>query len=224
MINWLKVLLILIKKDLKIEMQSKETIVTLCLFSMVIITVFALTTENNSLINQSFGSGIIWSSVIFAGSIAMVKFFYHEEQNKTLQSLILMPIPSEIILFSKSITFLLFLSISEIIIFLISTVLFNLNIFTFNILLASLIFNIGYSFVGSFFGVIASKSSSREILLTILLIPIIIPLLMFIIAITNDSISNNLDSNFQTWLSVGISFDIIFLILLSYLFGKILEE
>ena len=127
MINWLKVLLILIKKDLKIEMQSKETIVTLCLFSMVIITVFALTTENNSLINQSFGSGIIWSSVIFAGSIAMVKFFYHEEQNKTLQSLILMPIPSEIILFSKSITFLLFLSISEIIIFLISTVLFNLN-------------------------------------------------------------------------------------------------
>ena len=205
-------------------MQSKETIVTLCLFSMVIITVFALTTENNSLINQSFGSGIIWSSVIFAGSIAMVKFFYHEEQNKTLQSLILMPIPSEIILFSKSITFLLFLSISEIIIFLISTVLFNLNIFTFNILLASLIFNIGYSFVGSFFGVIASKSSSREILLTILLIPIIIPLLMFIIAITNDSISNNLESNFQTWLSVGISFDIIFLILLSYLFGKILEE
>jgi len=224
MINWLKVLLILIKKDLKIEMQSKETIVTLCLFSMVIITVFALTTENNSLINQSFGSGIIWSSVIFAGSIAMVKFFYHEEQNKTLQSLILMPIPSEIILFSKSITFLLFLSISEIIIFLISTVLFNLNIFTFNVLLASLIFNIGYSFVGSFFGVIASKSSSREILLTILLIPIIIPLLMFIIAITNDSISNNLESNFQTWLSVGISFDIIFLILLSYLFGKILEE
>ena len=210
MINWLKVLLILIKKDLKIEMQSKETIVTLCLFSMVIITVFALTTENNSLINQSFGSGIIWSSVIFAGSIAMVKFFYHEEQNKTLQSLILMPIPSEIILFSKSITFLLFLSISEIIIFLISTVLFNLNIFTFNILIASLIFNIGYSFVGSFFGVIASKSSSREILLTILLIPIIIPLLMFIIAITNDSISNNLESNFQTWLSVGISFDIIF--------------
>ena len=224
MINWLKVLLILIKKDLKIEMQSKETIVTLCLFSMVIITVFALTTENNSLINQSFGSGIIWSSVIFAGSIAMVKFFYHEEQNKTLQSLILMPIPSEIILFSKSITFLLFLSISEIIIFLISTVLFNLNIFTFNVLLASLIFNIGYSFVGSFFGVIASKSSSREILLTILLIPIIIPLLMFIIAITNDSISNNLESNFQTWLSVGISFDIIFLILLSFLFGKILEE
>ena len=224
MINWLKVLLILIKKDLKIEMQSKETIVTLCLFSLVIITVFALTTENNSLINQSFGSGIIWSSVIFAGSIAMVKFFYHEEQNKTLQSLILMPIPSEIILFSKSITFLLFLSISEIIIFLISTVLFNLNIFTFNILIASLIFNIGYSFVGSFFGVIASKSSSREILLTILLIPIIIPLLMFIIAITNDSISNNLESNFQTWLSVGISFDIIFLILLSFLFGKILEE
>ena len=105
MINWFKILLTLIKKDLKIEIKTKETTVTLCLFAIVIVTVFALTTENNSLINQSFGAGIVWSSVIFAGSIAMVKFFHHEEQNKTLQSLMVMPIPSEIILFSKSITF-----------------------------------------------------------------------------------------------------------------------
>lgn len=139
MINWFKILLTLIKKDLKIEIKTKETTVTLCLFAIVIVTVFALTTENNALINQSFGAGIIWSSVIFAGSIAMVKFFYHEEQNKTLQSLMVMPIPSEIILFSKSITFFIFVSISEIIIFLISSVLFNLNIFSLKLLVASLI-------------------------------------------------------------------------------------
>ena len=224
MANWFKILLILINKDLNIEIKTKETTITICLFALVIITIFALTTENNSLINQSFGAGIIWSSIIFAGSIAMVKFFYHEEQNKTLQSLIVMPIPSELILFSKSIAFFIFITISEIIVFLVSSILFNLNIFTVNILIASLIFNIGYSVVGSFFGVISSKSSSKEILLTMLLIPIIIPLLMFIIAITNDEISNNLSNNFQTWLSVGISFDIIFLTLLSYLFGKIIEE
>ena len=154
----------------------------------------------------------------------MVKFFHHEEQNKTLQSLMVMPIPSEIILFSKSITFFIYVSISEIIIFLISSVLFNLNIFSLKLLAASLIFNIGYSVVGSFFGIIASKSSSKEILLTMLLIPIIIPLLMFIIAITNDALTSNLEDNFQTWLSVGISFDIIFITVMSFLFGKILEE
>ena len=135
-----------------------------------------------------------------------------------------MPIPSEIILFSKSITFFIFVSISEIIIFLISSVLFNLNIFSLRLLVASLIFNIGYSIVGSFFGIIASKSSSKEILLTMLLIPIIIPLLMFIIAITNDALTSDLENNFQTWLSVGISFDIIFITVMSFLFGKILEE
>ena len=103
MLNWLRVLTILIKKDIKIEFQTKETLVTLCLFGLLIITVFSLSTENNSLINQNFGAGILWSSVIFAGSIAMVKFFYHEEQNKTLQSLMVMPVPSELILFSKAI-------------------------------------------------------------------------------------------------------------------------
>ena len=224
MLNWLRVLYLLIKKDIKIELQTKETLVTLCLFGLLIITVFSLSTENNSLINQNFGAGILWSSVIFAGSIAMVKFFYHEEQNKTLQSLLVMPVPSELILFSKSIVFFLFLSISEIVIFLISSVLFNLNIFSLKLIIGSVVFNVGYSVVGSFFGVISSKSSSKEILLTMLLIPIITPILMFIIATTNDVIRSELNSNFQLWLGVGISFDIIFLTLMSYLFGKILEE
>tara|TARA_B100000683_G_C12483222_1_gene552122 strand:+ start:482 stop:1156 length:675 start_codon:yes stop_codon:yes gene_type:complete len=224
MFNWFKVLSILIKKDIKIELQTKETLVTICLFGLLIITVFSLSTENNSLINQNFGAGILWSSVIFAGSIAMVKFFYHEEQNKTLQSLLVMPVPSELILFSKSIVFFLFLSISEIIIFLISSVLFNLNIFSVKLIFGCIVFNIGYSVVGSFFGVISSKSSSKEILLTMLLIPIITPILMFIIATTNDVIRSEIDSNFQTWLGVGISFDIIFLTLMSYLFGKIVDE
>jgi len=224
MLNWLSVLYLLIKKDIKIELQTKETLVTLCLFGLLIITVFSLSTENNSLINQNFGAGILWSSVIFAGSIAMVKFFYHEEQNKTLQSLLVMPVPSELILFSKSIVFFLFLSISEIVIFLISSVLFNLNIFSLKLIIGSVVFNVGYSVVGSFFGVISSKSSSKEILLTMLLIPIITPILMFIIATTNDVIRSELNSNFQLWLGVGISFDIIFLTLMSYLFGKILEE
>ena len=147
MLNWLKVLSILIKKDIKIEFQTKETLITLCLFGLLIITVFSLSTENNSLINQNFGAGILWSSVIFAGSIAMVKFFYHEEQNKTLQSLLVMPVPSELILFSKSIVFFLFLSISEIIIFLISSVLFNLNIFSLKLILGCIVFNVGYSVV-----------------------------------------------------------------------------
>ena len=224
MLNWFRVLYLLIIKDIKIELQTKETLVTICLFGLLIITVFSLSTENNSLINQNFGAGILWSSVIFAGSIAMVKFFYHEEQNKTLQSLLVMPVPSELILFSKSIVFFLFLSISEIVIFLISSVLFNLNIFSLKLIIGSVVFNVGYSVVGSFFGVISSKSSSKEILLTMLLIPIITPILMFIIATTNDVIRSELNSNFQLWLGVGISFDIIFLTLMSYLFGKILEE
>ncbi len=224
MLNWFRVLYLLIKKDIKIELQTKETLVTICLFGLLIITVFSLSAENNSLINQNFGAGILWSSVIFAGSIAMVKFFYHEEQNKTLQSLLVMPVPSELILFSKSIVFFLFLSISEIVIFLISSVLFNLNIFSLKLIIGSVVFNVGYSVVGSFFGVISSKSSSKEILLTMLLIPIITPILMFIIATTNDVIRSELNSNFQLWLGVGISFDIIFLTLMSYLFGKVLEE
>ena len=77
MLNWFRVLYLLIKKDIKIELQTKETLVTICLFGLLIITVFSLSTENNSLINQNFGAGILWSSVIFAGSIVLGYLFLY---------------------------------------------------------------------------------------------------------------------------------------------------
>jgi len=77
--NWFKILLIISGKDILIELKSKEIVVAITLFSLLVVSIFAVTSSNPSSIPAEMGSGIIWASIVFSGSIAMSKFFYHEE-------------------------------------------------------------------------------------------------------------------------------------------------
>ena len=104
------------------------------------------------------------------------------------------------------------------------TQVFNSNAFSWLILLGALIFNFGFSFIGTFFGTIAARSNSRESLLALLVIPLLIPIIMFVVEITKASLSGFSPPNLSTWLGISICYDIIFLVILTFLFGKILEE
>jgi len=224
MINWLTIFITLVKKDLLIELKSKEIVITITLFSLLVVSIFAITSNNPSNISKDIGAGIIWASVVFSGSIAMSKFFSHEEENQTLSGVLLMPVPTELIFFSKASSLFIFLSISEILILIVFSILFNLNALTFYIVVCAIIFNFGFSLIGTFFGTISSKSKSKEILLTLLMIPIIIPIIMFATELTRYGLHKEAPENLNAWLGLGISFDIIFFVLLTFLFGKIIEE
>ena len=224
MIRWLQILYTLIVKDLGIEIKSKEIFITIIPFAILVVTTFAVTSNSTSQIPEDIGAAIIWTSVLFSGSLAMIKFFSSEFDNQTMSGIILMPVPKELIFFGKSISFFIFLTISELVIFGAFSILFNSNAFSWLILLGALIFNFGFSFIGTFFGTIAARSNSRESLLALLVIPLLIPIIMFVVEITKASLSGFSPPNLSTWLGISICYDIIFLVILTFLFGKILEE
>jgi len=222
--NWFKILLVISGKDMLIELKSKEIVVAITLFSLLVVSIFAVTSSNPSNLSAEVGAGIIWASIVFSGSIAMSKFFSHEEKNETLNAVLLMPVPIEIIFFGKILSLFLFLTISECLIIGAFSILFNSNPLSIYILTAIPVFNLGFSCVGTFFGIISSKSRSNEILLTLLLIPIVIPLIMFATELTKAGLSGIDAQNFNLWLSLGILFDVVFLVVLTFLFGKIIEQ
>lgn len=222
--NWLELLLTLTLKDIGLEIRTKEVFTTIILFSILVVTTFAITSNSTLQISKNVGAGIIWASVIFSGSIAMIKFFASEVENETLDAMLLMPVPRELIFFSKLLSFFIFLSISEMVIFATFSVLYNVNVFSTGILLTAVIFNFGFSSIGTFFGTIVAKAKSKETLLALLLVPIVIPLAMFAVEITSTNLAGQQSENIKTWIGLAISFDIIFLVLLTFLFEKIVEE
>lgn len=222
--NWLELLLTLTLKDIGLEIRTKEVFTTIILFSILVVTTFAITSNSTLQISKNVGAGIIWASVIFSGSIAMIKFFTSEVENETLDAMLLMPVPRELIFFSKLLSFFIFLSISEMVIFATFSVFYNVNVFSTGILLTAVIFNFGFSSIGTFFGTIVAKAKSKETLLALLLVPIVIPLAMFAVEITSTNLAGQQSENIKTWIGLAISFDIIFLVLLTFLFEKIVEE
>ncbi len=222
--NWIELLLTLTLKDIGLEIRTKEVFTTIILFSILVVTTFAITSNSTLQISKNVGAGIIWASVIFSGSIAMIKFFTSEVENETLDAMLLMPVPRELIFFSKLLSFFIFLSISEMVIFATFSVLYNVNVFSTGILLTAVIFNFGFSSIGTFFGTIVAKAKSKETLLALLLVPIVIPLAMFAVEITSTNLAGQQSENIKTWIGLAISFDIIFLVLLTFLFEKIVEE
>lgn len=222
--NWIELLLTLTLKDIGLEIRTKEVFTTIILFSILVVTTFAITSNSTLQISKNVGAGIIWASVIFSGSIAMIKFFASEVENETLDAMLLMPVPRELIFFSKLLSFFIFLSISEMVIFATFSVLYNVNVFSTGILLTAVIFNFGFSSIGTFFGTIVAKAKSKETLLALLLVPIVIPLAMFAVEITSTNLAGQQSENIKTWIGLAISFDIIFLVLLTFLFEKIVEE
>lgn len=222
--NWLELLLTLTLKDIGLEIRTKEVFTTIILFSILVVTTFAITSNSTLQISKNVGAGIIWASVIFSGSIAMIKFFASEVENETLDAMLLMPVPRELIFFSKLLSFFIFLSISEMVIFATFSVFYNVNVFSTGILLTAVIFNFGFSSIGTFFGTIVAKAKSKETLLALLLVPIVIPLAMFAVEITSTNLAGQQSENIKTWIGLAISFDIIFLVLLTFLFEKIVEE
>ncbi len=222
--NWIELLLTLTLKDIGLEIRTKEVFTTIILFSILVVATFAITSNSTLQISKNVGAGIIWASVIFSGSIAMIKFFASEVENETLDAMLLMPVPRELIFFSKLLSFFIFLSISEMVIFATFSVLYNVNVFSTGILLTAVIFNFGFSSIGTFFGTIVAKAKSKETLLALLLVPIVIPLAMFAVEITSTNLAGQQSENIKTWIGLAISFDIIFLVLLTFLFEKIVEE
>ena len=100
----LKIICIILKKDLLQEIKSKEIIISMLSYSVLVLVVVATTLKinsNNSLI--IFGT-IYWISVSFSILLGINKSMSKEMDNKGIELLILAPIDHEIIIVSKIIS------------------------------------------------------------------------------------------------------------------------
>ena len=94
----LKIICIILKKDLLQEIKSKEIIISMLSYSVLVLVVVATTLKinsNNSLI--IFGT-IYWISVSFSILLGINKSMSKEMDNKGIELLILAPIDQEIII------------------------------------------------------------------------------------------------------------------------------
>ena len=84
---------LILRKDLTVEVRSREIAYTTIFFAVSCILVFAFALVKEGKPPEDGAAGILWIAIAFAGTLALGRAFERERQAETLRALLLAPAP-----------------------------------------------------------------------------------------------------------------------------------
>jgi len=171
---------LVMRKDLTVEVRSREIVYTTIFFAVSCVLVFAFALVKDGRPLEDAAAGIMWISVAFAGTLALGRTFERERHSETLRALMLAPASRPALYVGKLLGVVLLLLIVEAILVPLVGLLFHAPIWNCPFRLATLLLlgTVGFSAVGTLFAAMLVRARSRDVMLPILLYPITIPVII----------------------------------------------
>lgn len=213
-------------KDLLSEFRTKEMILSMLVFSLMVAVIFNFAFPPGSEFIQEAASGIIWMTFIFASLLGMNRSFVYEVDKGCLQGLMLAPVDRTVIYISKLLVNLFFITLVEIVVLPLFSIFFHLDLFARPGPMAGIMFisTTGFAVVGTLFSAIAVNTKTREVMLPILHFPISIPIIMSAVQGTSAILQGEEWPLIWGWMKIILAFDVIFFIISLLTFEYIIEE
>ena len=83
---------IVFRKDVTIEIRSRETLATTIFFALSVVVVFAFALVREGRVVADAAAGILWIAIAFSGTLALGRTFERERYTDTLRALLLAPV------------------------------------------------------------------------------------------------------------------------------------
>lgn len=213
-------------KDLTSEFRSKEMILSMCLFSFLVVIIFSFAFTLGFRNLNEIAPGILWVAFIFSSLLGLNRSFGMERDRGTLPGLLLCPVSPWEIFVAKMLGSLIFTIIMEIFTLFFFAILNNLNFLPFLFPLGLIIFlgTLGFSTIGTIFSAMSSTSRTRDVMLSILVFPISVPLIIASVKATGTILAGESIQAVYSWLKLLVAFDLTFLLLAYLTFGFVMEE
>ncbi len=168
------------RKDLTVEVRSRELLYTTLFFALSCVLVFAVAFVREGRPLGDAAAGILWIAIAFSGTLALGRTFERERYSDTLRALMLAPAPRAAVYVGKLIGIVALLAATEIVIVPLVALLFQAPLFRHPGLVAALLLSgtVGFGASGTLFAAMLARARSRDVLLPILLYPITIPVMI----------------------------------------------
>jgi len=219
-------MLALIRKDLQIELRTKEALASLLLLALLMLVVLSFAFDPTSALRSESAPGALWVAVTFAGVSALNRSFVAERENDCLQGLLLCPVDRGTIYLAKTIANFLFMMAAQLVTVPIFVFFFNLPLSWGLVgVVASLGLGVfGLSAVGTLFAAVSVRTRAREIMLPLLLLPLIVPVFIAGVKVTARALADKPLADVAHWLHLMIGFDVVFLVVGWLVFEYAVEE
>lgn len=214
------------RKDLFIELRTKDSLNAMLFFGIVVLVVFNFALESARDAIRDAVPGVLWVAFVFSGTLGLNRMFAAEKENSCLQALLMAPIDRGIIYLGKMLAATVFMLIAEIVIFIFSLIFFNLTVWAEipYLILVFLVGTLGFTAVGTLLSAISANTKMREVLLPLILFPVVLPILVNAVEATR-IIINSLDyAALRLPMTIMTTFTIIFGTLAYLLFDFVLED
>ena len=225
--QFLRVAWIVMRKDLTVEVRSREILYTTVFFAVSCVLVFAFALVREGRPMEDAAAGILWIAIAFAGTLALGRTFERERQTETLRALMLAPSDRPAIYVGKLLGILLLLGVVEVILVPLVGLLFNASFGARPLWLALLLTTgtLGFTSVGTLFAAMLVRARSRDVLLPVLLYPITIPVIIAGVRGTAALLQATPDEPMaRFWVSLLVFFDVVFVTLALWTFEPLMTE
>lgn len=174
---------LLLGKDLRREFRTFDMLMSMVLYSMLVLTVFgaALSQTGDSFDIIQMAGGLLWVLIVFTSLLGLNRSFAYEKENACIEGLMLVPMDRAVIFLAKMTSNLLFLLITEII-----TLPFFYFFFLTGTTLAGSVWlilgpmfvgSIGIAGIGTLLSTMTANARGKDVILAVLFIPLAFPLL-----------------------------------------------
>lgn len=226
--TFFKQVVAILRKDIIMELRTKEMITSMFLFVMLTMVIFnyAFRAETTDL--TAFGGGLLWLAFLFTSMLGLNRSFVHEKDEGCLDGLLLSPADRPVIYLGKMLGNLIFLSLVEIVTIPIFSIFFIKTNYMDRIglfIVAIILSNLGIAAVGTLLSTISINTKTRDLMLPILFLPIIIPVLIAAVSSTGLIMAGvkKIDLVISSLKFLGV-YDIIFLLISYGLYDFVIGE
>ena len=220
--------LILLRKDLRLELRTLETVPAMVLFALVTFVIFHFGLNRNTIDGQ-LAAGVLTATLLFAAMLGINRLFVAEREQGGFDAFLLAPVDRSSMLIAKASALFLFLAALEVIavpafkLFLLGP---SLGPPLPGLILVLALADLGLAVIGTLVSAIAVHTRARDLIGPIIGLPLLVPALIA----TARAIGPLLRSAHPAsappgkWLAILALYDLVFALLAYAVFDFLLED
>jgi heme exporter protein B len=217
-------MLAIVRKDLLLELRTKDIVVSVLVFALLVIVVFSFAIDPTPQLVALVAPGILWVAFTFGGVLGLSRSFALEKAGGNLDGLMLAPVGRDVLFFGKMAGIFLFMVMVELVMFPIFAMLFNLSFAMPELIPTAVLATLGIAAVGTVFSAMAVNTRSREVMLPLLFLPVILPVVVAAVEASGVTIGGGDVDDLARWLPLLGIFDAVFLVVCPLAFNIVVQE
>ena len=220
----LRPVLVIVWKDILLELRSRDLVVSVLVFGLLVVVVFNFALNNAPGRAEQLAPGILWTAFAFAAILAMNRAFVRDQEQGGLEGLLISPVSRDAIFLGKALTSLIFMLLVEAALLPVYAVMLDFSALSFNLVLTIFLGTLGFAVVGTLFSAMAVQTRSREIMLPVLFFPVVLPVIIAAVEASTRAVGGETFVGLGRWLPLIAVFDAVFLVICPWIFAFVVEE